>query len=399
MQASQTSLGNGDTYAPSQTDEWLWWMATAEKELIQDCVVDRNRYRIIGASVAATWFFATLAWTYFFSTTVNSVFMYIPLGIFMGLIILCIDRALIKGINKFNKNKLTPFLFRGLLAITIGTFMAQPAVLALFDKEVKLQTSLDNEKRIKQKRTELDALYASRKTELLTKKTTLEKALADKYEEVSKARNNFIAETDGSGGSGKVGISNIAIAKRAEYQKLEQDYAGLTKASQPQLDSISSQLGIIEKDIEHQQALFSELLNDGFLTRIQALQNLVKDNDALAFRYYLIVIILMLIELLPVIAKTMLPAGTYDEKVRLREELEKELAVGNIRHEQHLKEMYNKLATEQDEAAIRAFFELTKDDRHLKIEQLGKKWKDEGRQTFDGFWEKIKREVLTKQEN
>ena len=58
---------------------------------------------------------------------------------------------------------------------------------------------------------------------------------------------------------------------------------------------------------------------------------------------------------MPVIAKTMLPAGTYDEKVRLREALEKELAMGNIRHEQHIKEMYNTLATEQDEAAIRAF--------------------------------------------
>ncbi|MES2775998.1 MAG: DUF4407 domain-containing protein [Bacteroidota bacterium] len=399
MKATQTSLGNGDVYEPSQIDEWLWWMATAEKELIQDCVVDRNRYRIIGASVAATWFFATLAWTYFFSTTVDSAFMYLPLGIFMGIIILCIDRTLIKGINKFNKNKLTPFLFRGLLALTIGTFMAQPAVLALFDKEVKLQTSLDNEKRKQLKRTELDALYATRKEELLNKKTVLEKAISTKYDEVSKARNTFITETDGSGGSGKVGISNIALAKRAEYQKLEQDYTDLVKTSQPQLDSVVAQTGRMEKEKQQQEQVFMQLLNDGFLTRIQALQNLIKDNDALAFRYYLIVIILMLIELLPVIAKTMLPAGTYDEKVRLREELEKELAGGNIRHEQHLKEMYNRLATEQDEAAIRAFFELTQDDRRLKIEQLSKKWKDEGRQTFDGFWEKVKKDVLTRQEN
>ena len=84
----------------------------------------------------------------------------------------------------------------------------------------------------------------------------------------------------------------------------------------------------------------------------------------------------------------MLPAGTYDEKVGLREALEKELAIGNIRHEQHLKEMYNRLATEQDEAVIQAFFDLTQADRHLKIQQLSKKWNTEGRQTFDGFWGK-----------
>jgi hypothetical protein len=39
---------------PSKTDEFLWWLATAEKELIHDCVVDRNRYRIVGLSVMAT---------------------------------------------------------------------------------------------------------------------------------------------------------------------------------------------------------------------------------------------------------------------------------------------------------------------------------------------------------
>ena len=69
----------------------------------------------------------------------------------MGFIILTIDRALIKGITKFNKNKFTPLLFRGLLALTIGVFMAQPAILYMFNKEIKLQTSLDNEKKKMQK--------------------------------------------------------------------------------------------------------------------------------------------------------------------------------------------------------------------------------------------------------
>ena len=54
--------------------------------------------------------------------------------------------------------------------------------------------------------------------------------------------------------------------------------------------------------------------------------------------------ILLLIELMPVIAKTLLPAGTYDEKVFLREEMEKEIANSNIRKEQELKELYNSLA-------------------------------------------------------
>src|SRR3954468_15924778 len=147
MTARNIPLSQRETYEPSQLTEFLWWLSTAEREILIDSVVDRNRYRIIGMTVLATWLFASFTWTYFFSTIVDSSLLAIALGLFMGFIILTIDRALIKGITKFNKRRFTPLLFRGLLALTIGTFMAQPAVLYMFDKEIKMQTSLDNEKR------------------------------------------------------------------------------------------------------------------------------------------------------------------------------------------------------------------------------------------------------------
>ncbi|MBC7588735.1 MAG: hypothetical protein H7178_10310 [Chitinophagaceae bacterium] len=49
-----------------------------------NCVIDRNRYAIIGMSVLGTWLFATLAWIYFFSTVVTNMLAAIALGIFMG---------------------------------------------------------------------------------------------------------------------------------------------------------------------------------------------------------------------------------------------------------------------------------------------------------------------------
>src|ERR1700712_2524882 len=121
-----------ENYTPSSFTELLWWLSTTEKELVADAVVDRNRYKIVGMTVLATWAFATLAWSYFFSTVTGNIWVSILLGLFMGFIILTIDRALIKGINKSNKNRLAPLLFRGLLAVTIGVFMAQPALLYMF---------------------------------------------------------------------------------------------------------------------------------------------------------------------------------------------------------------------------------------------------------------------------
>ena len=393
------AVSQRETYSPTQFSEFLWWLSTAEKEILVDSVVDRNRYRIIGMTVLATWLFATFTWTYFFSTFVDSIFIAVPLGLFMGFIILTIDRALIKGMTKFNKRKLAPLLFRGLLAVTIGTFMAQPAVLFMFDKEIKLQTSLDNEKKKMLKQDELVALYKKPKDELVKQNAALKTELTQKSEVVDKARQNFLAETDGSGGTGTVGIKDIAIAKRNEYQKLDGEYQTLLKDIQPKLDSNDAAIKEIDNKIKTGETDFIAYMNDGFLTRVEALTNLLKNSPALQFRYYLIVFILMLIELMPVIAKTMLPSGSYDEKVLLREDMEIDIARSNIRKEQQLKELYNQMAFDNDSEAITAFFSVTKDDRHEKMKSFSKKWKEENHQTFDGLWEKMKKEILTKQEN
>jgi phosphate/sulfate permease len=395
---SVSSFSQRENYAPSGFTRFLWWLATAEDSLLKDCTVDRNRYSIIGLTVMGTWLFATLAWTYFFSTVVSNLFVAAILGIFMGGIILGIDRALIKGIDKHNKRKVWPFIFRGLLAVTIGIFMAQPALLYLFNKEVKQQISVDNEQRKRDKRKQQDTLYAAQKSELQARKQSLQQQLTTKYNEVSAAREGFIAETDGTGGTGKIGVAAVAAAKKKEYEKLDHEYQQLNTDLQPQIRAADSSLASIEVSIQNEQKAFNELMNDGFLTRIEALNNLIKSNSALQYRYYLLVVILLLIELMPVIAKTLLPAGVYDEKVRLRQEQENLIATSNNAKEIQLKEMYNQLAFEHDEKIINSFFETTQDHRKEKVAEELKAWKDGGG-SFDKFWSKIKRDLLTKQEH
>jgi hypothetical protein len=398
MMEKNIALNERESYTPTRFSEFLWWLSTAEKELLADAVVDRNRHKIIGMTVLTTWAFASLTWTYFFWTVTANLWLALPLGLFMGFVILTIDRALIKGINKFSKNKLWPLLFRGLLAVTIGTFMAQPALLYIFNSEIKLQTSLDNEKKKQLKSRELNELYKGRATSLLAEKESLQKEMAAKYADVAKARENFLAETDGSGGSGKVGIKAIATAKKNEYLKLDEEYQKFSAVNEPKITGIDTELKSIKDNIKKEEAIFAQYFNDGFLTQVEALNNLIKNNPALQFRYYLLVIILLLIELMPVIAKTILPNGTYDEKAKLREDLEIALAQNNISKEKQLKELYYTLSHQNDAEAITTFFDLTREDRNHKINTFSKQWKEEADQTFDGLWETMKKNILTRQE-
>ncbi len=397
MQQTVSSMSQREVYNPSAFTRFLWWLSTAEERLIKNCEVDRNRYAITGMAVLGTWMFATLAWSYFFYTVVNNGFEAVALGIFMGLIILIIDRALIKGINSTNKTRFGPIAFRLVLALTIGTFMAQPALLYLFDKEIKVQTSLDNEKRRLQKNQEQDTLYTAQISTLSNEKALYKKQLDEKYIEVTSARNAFIAETDGTGGSGKIGLKDIAKAKQNEYDKLNAEYIQLQQNLSPGVARADSALAAIALAKLNGQKAFDALLNDGFLTRIEALHNLIKDNSAAQFRYYLLVIILVLIELMPVIAKSLLPNGTYDEKVKLQEALERKIANDNMEHELLIKQLYNKLAHEQDAGFIQQFFSEAQQPRNEKMKLAIQKWQQNGH-TFDEMWQKISAEMLTRQE-
>lgn len=392
----ETTISQWDDYEPSTWTRFLWWLATAEKELILTCVIDRNRYAIVGMTVLGTWTFATLAWSYFFYTVTANWILAVLLGLFMGGIILTIDRALIKGISKSNKQKLVPLLFRGVLALTIGLFMAQPALLYLFDKEIHVQISLDNEQRKRQKRQQQDTVYQASKSELWGRRNNLQAELNNKYSEVSDARNEFIAETDGTGGSKKVGLKNIAQAKQREYEKLDKEYQQMQLVLQPQVQSTDSTLRVIDANMLKEQQAFETLLNDGFITRIEALNNLVKNNTAVAYRYYLLVAILMLIELMPVIAKTMLPNGSYDEKVRLREEIEKELIQNNYKRELALKEQFNQTAFDQENTFIQNFFAASNPEQHQKMQDELDTWKSTPGMRFSKVWENLKRTVFSK---
>ena len=399
MKETTVPISQREGYAPGGWNRFLWWLSTAEEELLRDCVIDRNRYAIVGMTVLGTWLFATLAWTYFFSTVTGNIGVAVAAGIFMGGIILSIDRSLIKGINRNNKHKLVPLGFRALLAITIGLFMAQPALLYLFDKEIHVQISLDNEQRKQEKLKKQDSVYAPARQAIVQRRNSLQKELDSRYQEVSAARDNFIKETDGTGGSKKIGLKDIAAAKQREYLKLSNDYQQKETLLLPQIKSSDSALAVLDVSVQKEQQAFTALLNDGFITRIEALNHLVSNNTSVAFRYYLLVAILLLIELMPVIAKSLLPQGTYDEKVKLREEIEKELTRNNHRRELELKELYNQTAFEQDANFVKAFFNEAAPERTAKMQEQLKEWKENKIKRFDGVWKDLKRDMLTKQEN
>jgi hypothetical protein len=167
----------------------------------------------------------------------------------------------------------------------------------------------------------------------------------------------------------------------------------------PKITQADSALLAIEQSIAKEQHYFANNLSNGFLTQIEALNNLIKTNTTLQYRYWLLIVLLLLIELMPIIAKSILPIGSYDKKVIGREQIEEETIQSNTQKEIELKELYNQLAFEKDKEFIENFFKQTKETRLEILATETANWKKDTTKSFDSFWKMIKERMLTKQEN
>jgi hypothetical protein len=326
-----------------QLTEILWWFSTAIKELIHDCTVDRNRYKIVGSAMLFTWLYATLAWGYFWSTNSDSPFVYVLLGIFMGGFVLSIDRVLISSINKA-KNNIVAIVLRIVMALCIGAFLAQPIILFIFSSDVDREIPLLLDKKLAEKKVEIEKVYQSRKDELIADKKKLETELKEKNDLAIQKQNEYLKEIDGTGGSGKYGIGGIAEAKKNSFQIIQSDLEKTQASTNKELEKITMELDEINKKVTKSVADFEKTLDGkGFLIKKEALESLFEKDKThgLQNQYYLLTVILTLFELIPIISKLFLSYGAYDTKVALREDLEMKTA--EIRSEKDLEEVTGKM--------------------------------------------------------
>lgn len=320
----ETKQKQGTEPEKDQMSEVLWWFSTAIKELIADCTVDRNRYKILGSAMLFTWLYATLAWGYFWSTNSDSPFLFVTLGIFMGGFVLSIDRVLVSSINKKRTN-IVAIGLRVIMALCIGAFLAQPIILFIFSSDVDREIPILLDKKLAEKKIEVEQVYQSRKEELLANKKKLEEELKEKSDLAIEKQNDYLKEIDGTGGSGKFGIAGIAKAKQNGYMIAKDASDKAQKDSKSELEKITKELDEINAKVTKSVADFEKTLDGkGFLIKKEALQSLFdKDKThGLQNQYYLLMVILTLFELIPIISKLFMTSGAYDTKVALREDFE-----------------------------------------------------------------------------
>ena len=308
---------------PSLWERFLWWLSAVDADVMKACGTDRFRYTIIGYTVLSTWIFATLSWGYFFSTLFDDTAIVVPASLFFGFVILSIDRGLIAGLNNGGKNKWLYVGLRLVLAMVIGLFLSQPIVLMLFQKDVDGHLSVVKEKKVQAFSNQVRQENAIALDQAKAEVDRLRNLQISKEQHVSDLRSDYVKETDGTGGSGKVGESTVAKVKKSAYMQSQEDLTTWKRETQPLLDSALAIQKKTEQSVQSQIDTFSKGLSDGFLTRVETLDDLMVVHPPVKYRYRLVVMLIMLIELMPLLTKLMMSSGLYEERMQLESERKK----------------------------------------------------------------------------
>jgi hypothetical protein len=394
--ANKSNLAYGQSperkEAPDGFTRFLWWMATVDPEVMQDCGPERERYRIIGMSVMVTWLFATLAWGYFFSTILDDDLAVGGLAIFFGLAILAIDRNLIAAMSRKNgSSSWLPVIFRLGLAVTIGLFLSQPIVLMLFQKDIQSQILLNKEKKMETYRQQLISLNAPLTADDQSHIAQLRGAETAGDRQVNGLKDAYIKETDGTGGSGKIGEASVARVKKAEYLKAQDAQDQLRQTDDPQIALYQSKLDTLEAQNKVKETEYAANMSTGFLAQVEALSDLLKEHPPLRMRYQLIILIITLIEVLPVLSKLLLPKGEYEARVQQRMELGIYRANLNLEREKELEAHFAEKSMEADKQSIDQFF----DDSRSTRESMGKEVVGGSGESYSQLWKKFQRRVMS----
>lgn len=319
------------TSALGRIGRFLIWPSGAIPSVLALCPSELNYYCGLGTLV---WFTSSLAgcgMALMLEQTGGSFWKALAGGVFWFLCVLNLDRfLLLVGYDSNGWKKLMP-VARILLSLCIAIIIGEHVVQYIFHNEIDYQLAqegLDAKKsnydKALQGSPEISGLYDEQKR----KQTELDR----KEVEVTKLRDDYIKEAEGTAGSRIVGKGPLYEQKQRDYEVALADKQKL----KVELEEINSRL----REKNAQLAGVVELANEakagerGFLAYHRALFEIIKKNPTLLVLYLVISFAMILFEITPLLSKLSGKGKLHDHLAE--KELELRKGEADERHETQL---------------------------------------------------------------
>jgi hypothetical protein len=347
-------------------------LSGARPDVLEQCPTERIKFQSLGWAILITSGIASVSmWFALYSAMgINPVAAIIP-ALAWGLVIMGIDRWLITSMPIDGNRRFTMAAPRIVLALLLGTLISTPLVLRIFESEINAQITIIKQERANNFLTQLDnSQVAAQVTHWRNDVANLENVIQSRgsipinpandavVQSLTKQRNSEITlqqhyyqqwQCQLYGGSGcPAGNGQLAKASQASYEEAsgqvtlltneiqarEQQLSATDAASEKtRLDQATSALPSAEQQLNAAVARENILqanfdaqneATNGLLIRLEALGQLADNNFTVSAARFLLFLLFLVIECLPVTVKLMQQPGNY-EKI-LQEERDRELS-------------------------------------------------------------------------
>ncbi|WP_066043026.1 DUF4407 domain-containing protein [Herbiconiux solani] len=359
-------------YNSNPVSNGMAWLGGARLDVLADAPGDRARFVAMGGVILSTAFLSAVSATFALVMAVGAPLpVAIIVGIFWGVIILNLDRLLIIGMAKQKGvwRNIALAIPRVALALIIGTVISTPLTLQIFAAEInsEIQVMQAEEKAAFEQQIAQDPRFAAipdLQASIASNQAIVDKGLqtdlssdpnyaaavaatAAAQTAYDAAQSAYLAEIDGTGGTGIRGDGAVTqsklvavqqaearldAAKAAEQTAADAASTNLQASAQSRLDAAKAQLAADQATLASaqseratEQAAYESAVDNsaGLLSRLQALFRLGEANALLNVAHIMIAALFVCIELLPVIVKVLANLGgqtAYDRLVDVRED-------------------------------------------------------------------------------
>mgnify|MGYP003635280657 FL=1 len=300
------------------------WCAGSDKYALKHCPNSEEiKHCGIGALVLVPAILAFFSMSYALSTISllqDNGIVYWGGGLIWALIIFAFDRYIVSSHRKRPSHKeelKNPiFYLRFVFAMILGIVVSHPIVMMYFDGSIEDQIK----ENIVAEKSRIDSLYNAKieweeaKIATVDSNYTAKEGKRDKQALlVAKEIDGDVFEDlqDGKLTTGFAGKGPAAENKIQHLQKLDGELKGLKQEGIQQKQLLQNNISTLR--LARDSTILAYTVSYDYLQRELALQQLKKENSIVGMTQFMLMLLLILVDMLPVIFKTFSPFGLYDK--------------------------------------------------------------------------------------
>lgn len=285
-----------------------------DRTILEKCPSDTNKYIGIGATIFFTGVLAFFSSAYALFTIFDSYLAALLFGLVWGAMIFNLDRYIVSSMkSRGSAWKDFGVAFpRLVLAVLLALVISKPLELKIFEKEINAELIVMEQEQFKTQEDRVIARYQPQIEAWQGEVAVLKEEIQSKTATRDKQALMAIQEADGTGGSGKKNLGPIYRAKKVKADEAQAELEALKTNYQPLIAEKEALIKANQEKIQSEIASLQRGAYGGIAARMEALDRLAANSDAIFLANIFIMLLFIAIETAPIFVKLISSRSPYD---------------------------------------------------------------------------------------